>query len=52
MLNRTIMKAVLSVLLAIVGVSLSACSNAQESGLTGDVHERHASGIDSQVGDQ
>lgn len=43
---------VLSVVLLFVGIAGTACSQqAEEEKMTGQVHERHATGIDSQVGD-
>lgn len=48
MLHRTILKAVVAGLLLLSGL---ACTMAEPQPLTGDQHERHATGIESQVGD-
>ncbi len=50
MMKRTILS--LSLLLAAVLVSACASTGAKEQAMTGDVaHERHSTGIDSQVAD-
>ena len=53
MLHRSILKAILAGLLAITGLSISACAttDANDQALGGDMHERHDTGLDSQVGD-
>ena len=53
MIKRVLVRIVLFLALAVVGVSATACSQAADpEGLAGSqTHERHATGIDSQVGD-
>lgn len=52
MLKRMVVRIVLSLALAVVGLSATACSqSAGEQDLSGQSHERHATGIESQVGD-
>ena len=53
MLHRSILKVILAGLLAITGLSITACAttDANEEALGGDMHQRHDTGIDSQVGD-
>jgi hypothetical protein len=52
MMKRLITRVMLVLMLAAIGVTATACSQtASEEQLSGQAHERHASGIDSQVRD-
>ena len=51
-MKRMLARTILSLVLAAVGLSATACSQtASEQEFTGQTHERHATGMESQVAD-
>lgn len=51
MLHRTILKVAVSMLLLLSGLACTMATMATTTEATGDAHQRHASGMDSQVHD-
>ncbi len=51
-MTKKVMRAILCLSLAVLGAFGSACTQtAQEQDITGQSHERHETGMESQVGD-
>lgn len=52
MFNRTTLRGLLALAFVFLGLALGACTQANPSYMTGqEEHERHATGMESQVGD-
>lgn len=52
MFSKTTLRGILTIFILFLGLALGACTQARPSYLSGeDGHERHATGIESQVGD-
>ena len=52
MFNTTTLRGILAVVFVLLGLGLGACTQANPSYMTGEEgHERHATGMESQVGD-